>query len=44
MYLGLAKREFPNREIRGVIIAAEIDDACDMREKTTLTFSLSFIE
>jgi len=27
MYLGLAKREFPNREIRGAIIAAEIDDS-----------------
>ncbi len=27
MYLGLAKREFPNREIRGVIVAGEIDDS-----------------
>lgn len=27
MYLGLAKMEFPNREIKGVIVAAEIDDS-----------------
>ena len=27
MYLGLAKREFPDQEIRGAIVAAEIDDS-----------------
>ncbi len=27
MYLGLVKREFPDREIRGAIVAAEIDDS-----------------
>lgn len=27
MYPGLAKREFPGREIRGAIVAAEIDDS-----------------
>ena len=40
MYLGLLKREFPNKEISGVIVAGSIDPglklACSITDQITL--------